>query len=134
MARAHILLSQGDAAAAVEKWALLPEGHALKFQGATLSACLDGELPPSEKRAFLDALDLLPDPEVQYYSSRILAYCGDLEGALTIVRRAIADDFCSTDGLANEVVWDPYRDRTEFQEVQRLAEACRERFREVAGL
>jgi TolB-like protein len=128
MALGHIALSQADGEAALEHWNRLPAGYGLEFQGRAIGACVGREMTEEAREEFLASLAEVSDPEVIYYSARILAYCGELGAALEIVRDAIDGNFCPADALAFEPVWEPYRGQPEFSEVQRLANECRERF------
>jgi TolB-like protein/predicted Ser/Thr protein kinase len=74
------------------------------------------------------ALSQIPDPEPTYWQASTLAYCGHTEVALSMLRRAIEQNYCSYPAIDRDPAWAPLREVPEFSEVRENAIACRQRF------
>ena len=129
----HFFLSMGNTDAALESWSQMPDGHAFSFEHEALEKCVAGPLTDRDLQDIRREMSALRDGEYYYFVGAILAFCGELEASLEMVTGAIERQYCSATGLANEPFWEPYRGDPRFQEVQRAANACRERFSGAAG-
>ena len=63
------------------------------------------------------------DPESQYYVARQLAYFGDPPGALSLLRRAVAEGFSCSFTMARDPWLDPLRSDPAFTTILQHAEA-----------
>jgi hypothetical protein len=69
-----------------------------------------------------------PDPEMRYYQASILAFCGQKDLALTLLRSAIEHNYCATSALQVDPLWANLRDDPTFEELQGLANQCQTKF------
>jgi hypothetical protein len=68
------------------------------------------------------------DPEMRYYQASILAYCGQRQMAVTLLRSAIEHNYCASTALQTDPMWANLRNSLEFDELQSLANQCQTRF------
>ncbi len=132
-ARGHLLLSIGDVEAAFESWDQMPPGHAFTFEHELVEQCVAGGYTREAGSEYKEAIVGFGDGELYYFGGAVLAFCGDLETGLQLIERAIDRDYCAATGLARDRIWEPFRARPEFIEVQRLADGCLERFVDSSG-
>ncbi len=69
-----------------------------------------------------------PDPEPRYVVAGDLLYCGQKDGAVQLIKSAIAGHFCAYSGLQNDSVWAKLRGTPEFAELVSAAKQCRDGF------
>ena len=131
--KGHEFLSRGDAEAALESFDQLPESHIFAFEHETIRKCMTGKLTDDDVQAVRNGMTAFRDGEIYYFLGTVLAFCGELEPSLELIRGAIERNYCAATGLANERIWASYRHDPRFREVQRAADACRERFRSTVG-
>ena len=96
-----------------------------------LSACLarrppsaDGPLPVDVREEFATGRDSEPRFNV---ASRV-AFCGDRESALHLLRKAVEGNYCSYPAMDRDPLFDSIRKTPEFAEIRRAAMACHQRF------
>jgi eukaryotic-like serine/threonine-protein kinase len=68
------------------------------------------------------------DPEMKYHQASILAFCGQKQMAMTLLRDAVEHNYCASSALQADPLWAKVRDTLEFAEVQSLASQCQTRF------
>ncbi len=68
------------------------------------------------------------DPEPRYVVAGDLLYCGQKDGAVQLLKSAIAGHFCAYAGLQNDSVWAKLRGTPEFAELVTAAKQCRDNF------
>ncbi|MFQ5664750.1 MAG: protein kinase, partial [Terriglobia bacterium] len=96
-----------------------------------VKACLQhrpvSEIAPlaaeAESRAMAD-----PDPEGKYEMAAKLAFCGQQEAALRLVRRAIQDNYCSYPALDTNPLFENIRGNPGFEAIRSAGAECQERF------
>jgi serine/threonine protein kinase len=69
-----------------------------------------------------------PDPEPRYIVAADLLFCGQKDGAMQLLKGAIAGRFCAYTGLQNDSVWAKLRGTPEFTELLAAAKQCRDDF------
>src|SRR5688572_1218429 len=96
-----------------------------------LSACLDrrppsgdGPLPVDVREEFATGRDSEPRFNV---ASRV-AFCGDRESALHLLRKAVEGNYCSYPAMDRDPLFDSIRKTPEFAEIRRAGMACQQRF------
>jgi len=96
-----------------------------------LSACLarrppsaGGSLPVEVREHFATGRDSEPRFNV---ASRV-AFCGDRESALHLLRKAAEGNYCGYPAMDRDPLFDPIRKTPEFAEIRRAAMACHQRF------
>ena len=99
------------------------------WYGELLQKCLlrPAELPAAV-RENSDSLAAERDPEMRYYQASILAFCGQREAALALLRSPIEQNYCATSALQADPLWAKVRGTPEFAELQSRASQCQERF------
>jgi serine/threonine protein kinase/cytochrome c-type biogenesis protein CcmH/NrfG len=93
--------------------------------GSLLQACL-GRSPALERlvRQAEPALLGQRDPEFRYHQGAIMAYCGQHDLALRLLKSAIQQNYCSTAALQLDPLLAPLRAAPEFAELKSAAQNC----------
>jgi hypothetical protein len=94
--------------------------------GGILQACLNGQTETFTKLVndSQAALLALRDPEFRYYQGSLLAYCGEREVSLRLLRSAINSNYCAAEAFENDPALDPLRDMQEFDRLRVRARVC----------
>jgi TolB-like protein len=99
------------------------------WYGDMLQKCLNHPAEmPAVARENATALSAERDPEMKYYQASILAFCGQREMAIALLRSAIEQNYCASSALQADPLWARVRGTPEFAELQSLANQCQERF------
>ena len=129
----HLRLSAGNIEAAIESWAQLPDGYLYQVEYHLIEACHAGEGAEEHLSEMRELMAAERDPETLYFAGQLFVFCGEVEEGFDLVRRAIERNYCAATGLASERIWEPHREDPRFLELQRQAEACRNRFVHASG-
>jgi TolB-like protein/tetratricopeptide (TPR) repeat protein len=109
-----------DALAALERVdQTLP--HLLAFYVKALSHLIRGER--DESVANMRMLTTIQDPEGRYYAARHLAYLGDTDAAMSLMKTVVEDGFFCVPAFTRDPWLDSLRGTPEFAAVVRRAEA-----------
>jgi serine/threonine-protein kinase len=92
-----------------------------------LLACAAGR-PETEVAALASSVSPDTDPEANYYAAAHLAYCGQSQGAVGMLRRAIDGGYCSYPAVDSDPYFARLRGTPEFADVRAAAMACQEAF------
>jgi serine/threonine protein kinase len=84
--------------------------------------------PASEIAALARAMRPVSDPEMNYFSAAHLAYAGQPEAALHMLRAAITAGYCAYPGIESDPLLAGIRSKADFEGVRALARQCREQF------
>jgi hypothetical protein len=84
--------------------------------------------PAPEVTALARTVRPAEDPEINYFSAAHLAYCGQTEAALGLLREAIRGGYCSYPAMDSDPSFAVLRDRQEFAELRSSAIACQNDF------
>ncbi|HVE65861.1 MAG TPA: hypothetical protein VNC59_04710, partial [Thermoanaerobaculia bacterium] len=68
------------------------------------------------------------DSEPRFNVASRVAFCGDRESALHLLRKAVEGNYCSYPAMDRDPLFDSIRKTPEFAEVRRAAMACHQRF------
>jgi TolB-like protein/predicted Ser/Thr protein kinase len=68
------------------------------------------------------------DSEPKYALSQAFALCGERDGALQLLRRAVEQDFCGYPGMDRDPQFASIRSTPEFAEIRKMGIACQQRF------
>ena len=96
-----------------------------------LLACAAGR-PRSEISALVNTVEVSDDPEVNYFFSAHLAYCGEADAALRFLQLAIDGNHCSYPAVDLDPLFDTVRTSPEFARTRAAAVACHERLAPAA--
>lgn len=105
--------------------------HEADVQLALLRACLD-HAPKAELSQAVAKLQADPvlerDAEPSYMHAEFLAFCGQADGALRQLARAIRGKYCSYPAMDNDPLFDSIRSRPEFAELRQMGIQCQQSF------
>jgi len=126
---ANILLGQGKV---VEARQSIRKTSSTLLMGRDLTqACIDPE-QGSELGKIAQKTEAVTltsaDPEPQYIVGTLLAYCGQKDAALRMLRNAIAHNYCAYTGLQTDPLLAKLRQTTEFSALLSAAKECQNRF------
>jgi eukaryotic-like serine/threonine-protein kinase len=86
---------------------------------------------PESDHAFRDReapLETNPDPENRYLAATDMAYCGEKESAVRLLKSAIEGKYCSYDALQKDPLLAPIRTMPEYPQLLSEAKRCRDTF------
>jgi TolB-like protein/predicted Ser/Thr protein kinase len=89
--------------------------------------------PAKEIAGLVRATEPVHDPEMNYFAAAHLAYIGETEAALNLLRAAVAGGYCSYPAVDSDPLLAPLRPSANFAEIRSLAKECRERFVRAAN-
>jgi DNA-binding winged helix-turn-helix (wHTH) protein/TolB-like protein len=92
-----------------------------------LLACARHE-PESQIKSLAGGVETDDDPEVNYFFSGHLAYCGQTNAALRMLNLAIKRNYCSYPAMDNDPFFDKVRSHPEFSNIRALGVACHDNF------
>lgn len=92
-----------------------------------LLACARHE-PESQIRTLAAGVDADDDPEVNYFFAGHLAYCGQTDAALRMLKLAIERNYCSYPTVDRDPFFEKVRTSAQFAEVRAMGIACHENF------
>lgn len=92
-----------------------------------LRACLAGK-GADEIATLTELVRASEDPELNYFAAGHLAYCGQTDAAVDLLKRAISGNYCSYPSMEHDPLLARIRARADYGEVQATGRACQERF------
>jgi TolB-like protein/predicted Ser/Thr protein kinase len=95
--------------------------------GDLLRACLDAKQGGEAQQLAQAAAPVLlglRDPELKYHHATVLAYCGQKELAMQLLRSSIAQNYCATDALDKDPLLEKLRSEPDFQAMRDAAKRC----------
>jgi serine/threonine protein kinase/tetratricopeptide (TPR) repeat protein len=69
-----------------------------------------------------------PDPENRYLFATDMAYCGEKDEALSLLKSAVANKYCAYEALQKDSLLDPLRNLPEFPDLLSTAKKCQDEF------
>jgi len=96
-----------------------------------LQACLDPERRtalPAIAHNFEATVNTERDPELRYYTGAVLAYCGEKESALRVLKSAVEQNFCAYSALQSSPMLAKLRGTPEFNALLSAAKDCQQNF------
>jgi serine/threonine protein kinase len=126
------LWRQGKMAEAREAAQKIPDPARGKF----LVPCTDRHLskqPPSAEmddfaREIESKVSTNPDPEQSYVSAATLAFCGEKDIALRVLKSSIEGRYCAYQALQKDPLLAPLRNTAEFSQLLAAAKQCQDTF------
>ena len=88
-----------------------------------LLACARGA-PAAEIRSLASKVEIDDDPEMDYFFAGHLAYCGQTEAALRMLKIAIDRHYCSYPSVDKDPFFDRLRANPRFQTLRLAGMAC----------
>ena len=106
----------------------LASAHTPQWGGyGMMLACIQRK-PAPEIRALAGAVQPSDDPELNYISATHLAYCGQRDAAIEMLRRAIKGNYCSYPAIESDPFFTTLRAIPEFGDVRTVAIECQNNF------
>jgi serine/threonine protein kinase len=92
-----------------------------------LEACLNPNTP-SDFEAVTNKTETAvlaeTDPETRYYQGAVLAYCGETDEAIRLIRSAIAQNYCAVSALQSDPLLATLRRKASFGELLKAGQQC----------
>lgn len=82
----------------------------------------------SEIKTLASKVEVDDDPEVDYFFAGHLAYCGQTDGALRMLKIAINHNYCSYPAMDKDPFFNGLRGNSQFQKLRQSGLACHEAF------
>ena len=101
------------------------------YQRNFLEACLQHRSGAELERLARETestLSAIPDPEPHYFQGAILAFCGEQEIGLRLLKTAIQHNYCAYQALQTDPLLAGSRGSPEFHQLLSNAKACQDRF------
>jgi hypothetical protein len=92
-----------------------------------LLACASGA-PPLEIRTLASNVEVDDDPEVDYLFAGHLAYCGQTDAALRMLKTSIDHNYCSFPAMDIDPFFNQLRKDPQFQRVRSAGMECHNAF------
>jgi eukaryotic-like serine/threonine-protein kinase len=127
----YVYLAAGQTAQARE--AAKNVGKAASYHRDLLIACTQAQHPADLDRIVHDAETSVmtePDPEAWYHVGALMAYCGQNQAALRLLKAAVQQNYCAYSALLDDPLLKNLRKDTAFDEVLTAASACQETLKE----
>ena len=96
-------------------------------------ACTASQRPSDMDRIVRDEESSVmtePDPEEWYHVAALMAYCGQKDAALRLLKAAVQQNYCSYSALLEDPLLKELRKDTAFNKVLTAASACQEALKE----
>ena len=84
--------------------------------------------PAEEIADLVRATKPVNDPEMNYFAAAHLAYIGETEAALSLLRAAVAGGYCSYPAIDLDPMLASIRTSADFAAIRSMAKECRDRF------
>jgi tetratricopeptide (TPR) repeat protein len=84
--------------------------------------------PAREIDALAQTVRPSPDPEMNYFSAAHLAYCGQTDAALRMLKQAIQANYCSYPAMESDPLFAGIREKPAFAEIRAAGIACQNSF------
>jgi serine/threonine protein kinase len=98
-----------------------------------LAACTQAQRPADLDRIVRETESsamMEPDPEAWYHVGALMAYCGQREPALRLLKAAVQQNYCAYSALLEDPLLKDLRKETAFNEVLTAGSACQETLKE----
>jgi TolB-like protein len=98
-----------------------------------LAACTQTQRPADMDRIVREAESSVmtePDPEAWYHVGALMAYCGQKDAALRLLKAAVQQNYCAYSALLDDPLLKNLRKETAFNEVLTAASTCQETLKE----
>ncbi len=124
-ASSYLYISLGNVAQA--RQAIKKVGKSPAYHRELLWACAQAQ-PPADLGEIVQEAEssvmMEPDPEARYHVGALMAYCGQKNAAIRLVRSAIEHNYCSTSALQNDPLLFKLRGTPEFSQLLSVAKEC----------
>jgi len=108
-------------------------GKASSYHRDLMIACTATQRPPDFEKIVRESessVMIEPDPEAWYRIGALMAYCGQKEPALRLLKAAVQQNYCAYSALLDDPLLKDLRKETAFSEVLTAASACQATLKE----
>jgi eukaryotic-like serine/threonine-protein kinase len=130
----YVYLTAGNLALARE--AVKSVAKAPIYHRDLLVACTQAQRPADMDRIVRDeeaSVMTEPDPEAWYHVGALMAYCGQKDAALRLLKAAVQQNYCAYSALLEDPMLKSLRKEAAFDEVLTAASTCQETLKEGRG-
>jgi eukaryotic-like serine/threonine-protein kinase len=130
----YVYLTAGNVALARE--AVKSVAKAPIYHRDLLVACTQAQRPADMDRIVRDeeaSVMTEPDPEAWYHVGALMAYCGQKDAALRLLKAAVQQNYCAYSALLEDPMLKSLRKEAAFNEVLTAASTCQETLKEGRG-
>ena len=120
----QVLLYQGR----LKEAAQIPPGQTSWWASFRMLQACAAHKPEEEIAALARLVHGDEDPETNFWYSAHLAYCGQTEASLVLLKRAIDGNYCSYPAMDKGPFFTNMRDKPEFAALHAAGMACQQRF------
>jgi serine/threonine protein kinase len=127
----YVHLASGNVAQARES--VKNVSKAPTYHRELLVACTQAQRPADLDRIVREAESsamMEPDPEAWYHVGALLAYCGEKEPALRLLKAAVQQNYCAYSPLLEDPLLKDLRKDTAFNQVLTAGSVCQEALKE----
>ncbi|MFZ0321335.1 MAG: protein kinase [Candidatus Sulfotelmatobacter sp.] len=127
----YVYLTAGNVAQARE--AVKNVAKAPFYHRDLLVACTQAQRPADIDRIVRDSessVMMEPDPEAWYHVGALMAYCGQKDAALRLLKAAVQQNYCAYSALLSDPLLKGLRKETAFDEVLTAASTCQQALKE----
>ncbi len=129
---ARFMLSEGKLEEAREANKRLTPSFRTSLYGACLARSSPTQPPSAEENQALQAIEPVvqrnPDPENRFLGAADLAFCGEKDSALRLLKSAIDGHYCAYTALQKYPLLASLRDAPEYSQLLAAAKQCRDTF------
>ncbi len=130
----YVQLAAGQVAEARESATSVPK--AATYHRDLMVACTQAQRPANIDAIARDAessVMMEPDPEAWYHVGALMAYCGQTEPALRLLKAAVQQNYCAYSALLDDPLVKDLRKQPAFNEVLTAAGNCQKTLKEERG-
>jgi TolB-like protein len=130
----YVYLTAGNVAQARD--AVKSVAKAPFYHRELLVACTQAQRPADLDRIVREAessVMLEPDPEAWYHVAALMAYCGQDDAALRLLKASVQQNYCAYSALLADPLLKNLRKETAFNEVLTAASTCQAALKEGRG-
>jgi serine/threonine protein kinase len=127
----YVYLAEGNVAEARESAKSVAK--APHYHRELLVACTQAQRPADMDRIVREAESSVmvePDPEAWYHVGALMAYCGQKESALRLLKAAVQQNYCAYSALLADPLLKDMRKETTFDEVLTAGSNCQNTLKE----
>ena len=121
----YVYLAEGNVAQARE--AAKSVGVASTYHRELMAACTAAQRPPDLAKIVREtetSVMMEPDPEAWYHLGNLMAYCGQKEPALRLLKAAVQQNYCAYSALLDDPLLKDLRKDTAFGELLTASSNC----------
>ena len=127
----YIYLAEGKVADA--RQSVKNMGKASTYHRELMAACVAQQRPADMERIVREtesSVMMEPDPEAWYHVGALMAYCGQKEPALRLLKAAVQQNYCAHSALLDDPLLKDLRKETAFSDVLTAASNCQKTIQE----